>query len=454
MRDNFVLDDSYLWQELLKITIILQRPAVQIQLLVIAISIILMWILSNWVWSIFSQRFPELSKFCEKDTRIYWQQSGAALLYYLLTPLLCLIIVNLLHIIFVQQGWFGGYLKDSINLLWLYCFYRIFLISLYASFSRSSVQYYHNHLFAPFFCIVIIAQVINLFTDLNSILQVSFIKLFGQSITIEAIFVIVGGLYFWIVGCSLLEKLLIYFFTAEIRQDKRISQVIYLLLRYFLIGLGIVIIFGYVGVSATAIAAITGGLSVGIGFGLKEVISNFVSGIWLLFEGALKPDDIIAIDDEMSQVKKLGVRATTVQVLRDNSEKIIPNQFFFTQNFTTFTGSNNLVYRSVIVGANYDCNPQKVIDILLSVANNNSAILKIPNPVAFAINFGDSSIDFELKFWLNDSLIGKKVTSNLICEIWQAFKENDIEIPYPQRDLHIRNGIQTNNSEFLDFPKL
>ncbi|MEA5512145.1 mechanosensitive ion channel domain-containing protein [Crocosphaera sp. UHCC 0190] len=454
MRNNLVLDASYFWEEWLRITIILQRPAVQVQLLAIAISIFITWIVSHWVWSQFSQLFPQLTEFCKKDKRIYWQQYGAAVLYYIFPPLFCLIIVSLLQIIFVQQGWFTGYFQDSIKLLWLYCFYRIFLISLYSSFNRSAVQYYHHHLFAPLFAILIIAKVINLFTDLENLLRVSFVQLFGDSITLESIFVIVGGLYFWVIGCSLLEKLLLYFFPLDIRKNKRTSQAISLILRYFLITLGVVIIFGYVGVSGTAIAAITGGLSVGIGFGLKEVISNFVSGIWLLFEGALKPDDIISIDNEMSQVKKLGVRATTVQVIRDNSEKIIPNQFFFTQNFTTFTGSNNLVYSSVIVGANYDCNPQKVINILLEVANNNSAILKIPNPVAFAISFGDSSIDFELKFWLNDPLISKRISSNLICEIWQAFKEHDIEIPYPQQDLHIINGIQINDSEFLDIPKL
>lgn len=442
MAKTLILDASYFWEEFLKISIILQRPAVQIQLLAIAISIILMWLISRWVWRRFSQRFPQVSAFCQKDTRIYWQQYGAALLYYLLTPLLCLIMVNLLQIIFVAQGWFAGYFQDSIKLLWIYCVYRIFLISLYSSFSRSSVQDYHHRFFAPLFCLIIISQIIDLFTNLDSLLQVSVIRLFGEPITLESILVVIGGLYFWIIGCSLFEKILIYLFSLEIRQNKRAYQAISLILRYFLIGLGTVIIFGYVGVSATAVAAITGGLSVGIGFGLKEVISNFVSGIWLLFEGALKPDDIISIENEMSQVKKLGVRATTVQVIKDNSEKIIPNQSFFTQDVTTFTGSNNLVCRSIIVGTSYEDNPEKVIELLLEIAQRNQAILKVPNPMVFALDFGESSIDFELKFWINDPLIGKQVSSHLICEIWQAFKDNNIEIPYPQRDLHIRNGFQ------------
>ncbi|MEM8780948.1 MAG: mechanosensitive ion channel domain-containing protein [Cyanobacteria bacterium P01_G01_bin.49] len=440
-----MLTPSYFEEEWLKIIIILQRRAIQGQLLAIAVSIILMWIVSRWLWHHFRQRFPKSSQFCQANTRLYWQQSGSALFYYLLTPFLCLIMVNLLIIIFVRQGWFWGYLKESIKLLWIYGFYRIFLVSLYTLFDRVTVRYYHHRFFAPLFTVFIVTKTLNLFTDLENLSQIPLIKVFGEPITLSAVLVTIGGLYFWIIGCSLLEKLLLYLFSSEIRRNQRATQAISLVLRYFLIGLGIVLIFGYVGVSSTAVAAVTGGLSVGIGFGLKEVISNFVSGIWLLFEGALKPEDIISIDGEMSQVKKLGVRATTVQVIRDNSEKIIPNQVFFTENVTTFTGSNSWVFRSLIVGVSYDCNPQQVLEVLLKVADSNSSVLKYPKPIAFAVNFSDSSIDFELKFWLDNPLLSKKVTSYLICEIWQAFKENNLEIPYPQRDLHIRNGIQEND---------
>jgi small-conductance mechanosensitive channel len=265
---------------------------------------------------------------------------------------------------------------------------------------------------------------------------------------LESAFITVTGLYFWIIGASLLEKLLFNLFLNRNVQDTRVRQIISLLLRYFLIGLGIVLIFGYAGISPTALAAITGGLSVGIGFGLKEVISNFVSGIWLLFEGALKAGDIITIEGKMSKVNKLGIRATTVQVIQDNSEEIIPNQTFFTQNVSTLTGSNQLVRRSLIVGASYKCSPPKVVKILLQVAKEHPKVLKYPEPQAFALGFGDSSIDFELKFWIDDPLMFKPVTSQLVCNIWQAFADNDIEIPYPQRDLHIRSHDKSSNDNF------
>ncbi|MDJ0507867.1 MAG: mechanosensitive ion channel [Crocosphaera sp.] len=454
MNQKIILNPSYFWEEWLQTMIILQRPAVQIQLLVITISLVVMFLISQGLWRKFKKRFPEISKFEEKNEERYYQQCGAALFYYLLFPVFSLITITIIKFIFLKQGLFAGYLTDTIHLLWVYIFYRIFLTSLYALFNHNTVKHYHHRFFAPLFASCVILHIINILTDFDTIFRVSFFQLFDQSITLGDIVVTVGGLYFWITGCSLLEKILIYLFSKEIRTDQRAVQSISLVLRYFLIGLGITLIFGYVGISPTALAAITGGLSVGIGFGLKEVISNFVSGLFLLFEGALKPDDVISINNEMSQVKKFGIRATTVQVIRDNSEKIIPNQTFFTEEVTTFTGSDPLVYRSVIVGANYNCDPQEVIKVLLEVADNNPNILTYPRPVAFALAFGDSSINFELKFWLDNPIITKLVTSSLICDIWRAFKKNNIEIPYPQRDLHLINGFKKDDHEVLDSTKL
>ena len=454
MNNKLILEPSYFWEEWLKTMVILQRPAVQLQLFIITFSLAIMFLLSQWLWGKFKQQFPEISQFEEKNEECYYQQCGAALFCYLLFPIFSLLAINLSKFIFLQQGWFAGYLTDTINVLWIYIFYRIFLVTLYASLNNKTVKHYHYRFFAPLFTTFIILHIVNIVTDFDTLFRVSFFQLFDQSVTLGDIVVTVGGLYFWITGCSLFEKVLIYLFSKEIRTDSRAVQSVSLVLRYFLIGLGIVLIFGYVGISPTALAAITGGLSVGIGFGLKEVISNFVSGLFLLFEGALKPDDVISINNEMSQVKKFGVRATTVQVIKDNSEKIIPNQTFFTQEVTTFTGSDPLVYRSVIVGANYNCDPQQVIKVLLEVADNNHNILEYPRPVAFALEFGDSSINFELKFWIDDPLITKRVTSSLICDIWKAFKKNDIEIPYPQRDLHIINGIENNHHKSIDMANL
>ncbi len=163
----------------------------------------------------------------------------------------------------------------------------------------------------------------------------------------------------------------------------------------------------------TALAAITGGLSVGIGFGLKEVISNFVSGIWLLFEGALKIGDIILIEGDWSQVTRLGIRATTVKVLENNFELIIPNQVFFTQKVSTLTGTDPLICIYLRVGTSYSCRVKKVRQLLMQIAKQHPTVLEEPAPQAFFIGFGDSSLDFELKFWLDEPLLHRTVTSEL-----------------------------------------
>ena len=436
-------DFDYLWSQILKFQIFLERPAVQIQLLGIALSILLGLLTSKWVWYHFRRRFPQVGDWELKSEKLSWREYGAAIVGYLMTPTFSLLLVNLLRYWFLWQGWRSGLLAVAIELLNFFFFFRLFLLSLYTIFPVTTVDRYRASFFAPLFALFITSKILGLSINLLQLFQVKVINLFDTPVTLEAIFVTIAGLYFWIVGASMLEKLLLHIFWREVSQDPGSAQAASLILRYFLMGLGIVLIFGYVGISPTALAAITGGLSVGIGFGLKEVISNFVSGIWLLFEGALKPGDVIAIEGEMSKVERLGVRATTVQVVRDNSEPIIPNQSFFMQNVTTFTGSDRLVYRSLIVGTSYDCDPQKVIQILLQVAHHHPQVLKEPAPIAFFIGFGESSLDFELKFWLDDPLIGKRVTSELGCKIWQAFADNDIEIPYPQRDLHVRSDFRT-----------
>ena len=442
MPEQTVLNLGFLWTELLKVAIVLQRPVVQIQFLAMAVSILLGYSVRKWSWTQLRRRFPVLSRYEMKRSKLSGWQFSAALIDNLLGPTLILIAIGLLKISFEQWGWFTGYLSDGIKLAVYLCCYRLFLVSLYALFPSNSVSRYRQSLIAPLFYLLALGIVLSWFLDLQELSEVTLIELFGELVTLGEAFVIIAGLYFWIVGTPLLEKLLLKVFLGRKLQAPRAKQIISFLLRYSLMGLGIILIFGYAGVNPTAIAAITGGLSVGIGFGLKEVISNFVSGIWLLFEGTLKEGDMIAIDEKMSKVTKLGIRATTVEVIEDNSEEIIPNQTLFTQNISTYTGTNDLVRHSVIVGASYECSPTRVIEILLQVAQQQPQVLRDPSPQAFAIGFGDSSIDFELKFWIDNPSIFKIVTSQLICDIWQAFADNNIEIPYPQRDLHLRSDVR------------
>ncbi len=439
MNEETVLNLSYLGEQLEQIGIILERPAVRIQILSMFFSILIALWISKGLWIQLKRRFPKLREIDVGITKLSWRQYGFALVRYLLTPALCFVTVSLSIIVLRELGWSFGYLNDGIRLLVYFGFYSIFLLFLYVLFPGNAVSFYSNRLFAPLFFLFVVGEILNWFLDLQELAQVSLINLFGNPLTLGVIYVIVSGLYFLIVITSLLEKTLILLLPNNLFPEPKAKQAISIVFRYFFIGMGIVLLSGSVGVSPTAFAAITGGLSVGIGFGLKEVISNFVSGIWLLCEGSLKIGDIILFEGDWTQVTQLGIRATQVKVLKNNFELIIPNQTFFTQKVSTLTGSDSLIRGSLQVGTSYKCNIQQVQQLLMQVAQQHPQVLDEPAPIALFIGFGESSLDFVLRFWLDDPLFNATVISELGCLIQNIFDKNGIEIPYPQRDLHIRS---------------
>ncbi len=416
----------------------LGRADVQNQFLAIALSLILGWLLSKWLWRRLRSQFPQSTRFIWGDKKLPPRQYLAVLIQHLDFPLISLIALNLIHTIFFAQTWTRGLLNIAIQMMWVYLIYRLFLVFLYAVFPLATVRQYHVRLFAPLLILFIARTIINLYSNLEQLAQISLFNLFNTPITFRSIFWLIAGLYFWIVVVTLLERLLLNIFRTRNQLELGALEASLLLMRYFLIALGITLILGFVNVNVTALAAITGGLSVGIGFGLQQVVSNFVSGILLLFEKVLKPGDIISVEGQTCEVKHLGIRATTVRLLTDNSEKIIPNQTFFTTDVTTYTGSDRLVNCSILIGVGYASQSQEVMQLLLEIAKAHPSVLKVPVTSVFLLDFGDSSLNFELKFWLNDVNIRKRVISDLNCAILEKFTEHEIEIPFPQRDIHLK----------------
>ncbi|MFM7383194.1 MAG: mechanosensitive ion channel family protein [Microcystaceae cyanobacterium] len=427
---------DFLWEQIFIVMNLLNRQVVQVQFLALGLSLLLAWLLTHHI----KARFLLGSEKEAREARVgsFWQTYGVKALQLLLMPSLSLGFLLVSCLIFQELTWVWGFLRFSLNLVGAFWLYRLGLLFLYSFFPRELITSYRERLFAPLFFLWVGRSLLNLLGSLETLLQVEVLTLFDQPVSLGAILMVTVGSYLWVMGSTLIEKFLLYAWRFLLPQEFQGQPAIALLLRYFLIAMGFVIILGYVNFNPTALAAITGGLSVGIGFGLKEVFSNFISGIWLLIEGALKPGDYISIGGDMSEVKKLGIRATIVQVLRDNTEKIIPNQEFFTKEVTTFTGSDRLSYCSLTVGTSYEQDPEKIIAILLDIAQHHPNILQMPSPQVFFIGFGESSLNFELKFWLDNPLIQKRVTSQLGCTIWQVFQEKGIEIPYPQRDVHLR----------------
>ena len=206
-----------------------------------------------------------------------------------------------------------------------------------------------------------------------------------------------------------------------------------LMLRYAVVGIGLVAVAVDLGLNTTALIAVAGGLSVGLGFGIKEVFSNFVSGIWLLFEGSVRPGEVLMLDGDPCEVRKLGLRATLLWRDRDNAELLIPNQTFFTEAATTYTASDRMRRSQVMVGAAYHHDPVAVIALLEATALAVPQVLAKPAPKALLQSYGDSAINYALRFWIANPMDNVGICSEVNQAIWHAFKRQNIEIPFPQQ---------------------
>lgn len=214
-----------------------------------------------------------------------------------------------------------------------------------------------------------------------------------------------------------------------------LNQVVSVLASYLVLLVGFFFAVGIIGVDLTTLAVVAGGLSVGIGFGLQELINNFISGFILLFERTIVPGDVVDVGGRTSVVEDIGLRTTQVRTA-DNIRYIIPNGALLSDVVTSYTHSAAHTRLRIGVGASYNADPNIVIATLLSAAKH-PLVLTDPAPAVQFTNFGESSLDFDLLVWINDPMHTPTISSDLRLQIWNAFKAQGIEIPFPQRDLHL-----------------
>ena len=205
------------------------------------------------------------------------------------------------------------------------------------------------------------------------------------------------------------------------------------MLHYAVVAGGMLWILDRLGVNRTALVAVAGGLSVGVGFGIKEVVSNFISGLWLLVEGSVRPGDVLIVDGEACQVRRLGPRAATLWRDRDNAELLIPNQTFFTSSTVTYTHTDSLRRCQVAIGAAYHHAPAEVIELLEQTTAGVAGVLPNPPPKAFLQSYGDSAMNYVVRFWIASALDNLSISSLVQQAIWQTFRDEAIEIPYPHQ---------------------
>jgi small-conductance mechanosensitive channel len=202
-----------------------------------------------------------------------------------------------------------------------------------------------------------------------------------------------------------------------------------------------------VGIDLTALAFFGGAFGLAIGFGLQKTFGNLISGILLLLDKSIKPGAVISVTDQagneaVGQIRKIGIRAISV-ITRDQTEHLIPNENLMVNQVVNWSYSSKDVRVKAPVGVSYDSDLDLVTELLYKAVEDTPRVLPFPKPRVNLMGFGDNSVDFEIRFWIQDPEGGlANIRSDVYMRMWQLFKENGIEIPYPQRDLHLRSSKQ------------
>jgi small-conductance mechanosensitive channel len=238
-----------------------------------------------------------------------------------------------------------------------------------------------------------------------------------------------------------LRKLLVERVLIRTYLDAGARAAVGSIVRYLVLLVGLLVALQTVGIDLTTFNVIAGAVGIGVGFGLQNIASNFISGIIILFERPVKVGDRIEVGDVNGDVIEIGARATTV-ITNDNIAIIIPNSKFISENVINWKHNDDKVRFRVPIGVAYGSDVRKVERLLLEVANENEDVLADPAPKVFFLAFGDSSLNFQLRVWTR-AMVHRRgaFVSALNFAIDEKFRQHGVEIPFPQRDLHIRSGL-------------
>jgi small-conductance mechanosensitive channel len=257
---------------------------------------------------------------------------------------------------------------------------------------------------------------------------------FGEhtSISLKGILIVITILFI----TSLILKLIRKFFTRKLLEtDKRKFVSLFSYGKWFIYLIIFLVTLNTIGVNITAIFAASAALLVGIGLALQTLIQDIISGILIMVDQSLHVGDIIEVEGKMGQVENIKLRTTRV-ITTDNRVVIVPNHLFLTNSLYNYTSNSEVTREIIEVGVAYGSDLQLVKEVLLQIVNKHPDVLKDPKPVVLFMDFGDSSLNFRLAFSVKDSFNARFPKSDIRFEIDRLFREHNITIPFPQRDVH------------------
>lgn len=271
----------------------------------------------------------------------------------------------------------------------------------------------------------------------NGTLEIGF-TIGGTSISVGSTLLAAGVIYLAFVASRLVRRLLLNRVLSQKGMERGVIISISGLLHYALLLIGFLFALVVIGFDLTKITIILGALGVGIGFGMQNIANNFISGLILLVERPVRVGDYIELGENWAEIKSIGLRATRVTTF-DNADVIVPNAELITNQVTNWTLSSRIVRVIIPVGVAYGSDIDAVKENLLVVAAENPRIVVAPAPQVLFLSFGESSLDFELRVWVRDADERLTVISELHDAVYRRFHEANIEIAFPQRDLHLRS---------------
>src|SRR2546427_3610455 len=260
------------------------------------------------------------------------------------------------------------------------------------------------------------------------------------AITLSSVLMFLVVIAVFAVTSRLLQRVLRVQIFSRLRIDEGIQYTLIRISHYAIMIIGAVVAFQFIGIDLTGLAIIVGFLSVGIGFGLQNITSNFVAGLILLFERPIKVGDRVMVGDQEGDVVEIKMRSTTIRTL-NNIAVIVPNSEFVSSRLENWSYGDQKLRVDIDVGVSYGSNLETVVRSLREVAAEHPEVLKNPAPDVLHRGFGDSAWNMRLRVWLEHPRRHPEVHSDINCAIVRKFQQRGVEIPFPQRDLHVRSPL-------------
>lgn len=364
-----------------------------------------------------------------------WLRKALQMANRAMVPLLVSLLGALASLFFVVLEW------DSVIFHWLrtlanyWVFYAVVAAYFDINYTPDQARVWKRYLLIPLGVVILVLDWFGLLDDvlLWAPLPTQLPQLTLGSLIVAAITTVVG-----LALANGLREFLQDRFLPDSGFDPAKGRVVAVTTYYVMAGMVFLAALNAIGVNLTTLTVVLGGLSVGIGLGMQEIIKNFVAGLVLIFEHSVGPGDLVQIGGDIGTVKEVGVRAMTIGRRADNVDMVVPNARFMTDTLFNYSRDAKGARIKISIAVGYDVEPRRAAAALLAAAQHPK-LLADPAPAVALAGFDDSSLNFDLTAWVADPADQWAVASDLRFQVWDALTTAGIDVSYPQHDIHVRS---------------